>query len=171
MQTSSRSWNRGAWTCALLSVVALSGLARSQSAHLAHAASNRFGPDSLRLDSSYAIPSCAPTDGPAVTLYLGGTARAAGIAEHIDPPYVQISIWQAWSSLPGQSFVLQHYHGGGNASYCATAQTCVPLDGARATFDRATADHLTGSVDLTLQGKRLEKSFDARRLDIRVQCG
>jgi hypothetical protein len=171
MQTSPRPRRRGGWACLLLSVGTLLGLARSQPPRAASKAGGRLGTDSLRLDSTYAVPSCAPTDGPAVTLYLGGTVTRVGTAEHIEPPFVQISIWQGWSSLPGQSFVLQHYRGGGNASYCSTAQTCERLDVAQASFDRATTDHLTGTVDLTFHGQHMRRSFDARLLHVRVQCG
>jgi len=106
-----------------------------------------------------------------MTLYLGGTVTRSGVSDRIEPPFVDISIWQSSSSLSGRTFVLQHFHGGGFASYCSTAKACDQLDGARVSFDRVTEDHLTGTVDLTLRGRQITKSFNARRLDIRMMCG
>ncbi len=132
-----------------------------------------LGTDSLplRLDSSFAINSCAPTDAPAVTLYLGGTVAGSGLTQRIEPPYIAISIWQPWSSLGGAMFVLEHYHGGGGAAYCPTDKSCEQLAYARVSFDAATEDHLRGVAELTVRGRQMSVPFAARHVAIRMICG
>jgi hypothetical protein len=104
-------------------------------------------------------------------VYLGGTVRGSGLEERIEAPFIEITIWQAWSTLAGRTFELEHFRGGGFAAYCSTDMMCERLEAARISFDDSGGDHLRGAVDLLLHGRRIARSFKARRLDIRMMCG
>ena len=170
MRPLGRRWGR-LCTTALFATVAV--MTPSRAVTPSSAPASHFPGDSLplRLDSSYAMNSCAPTDGPAVTLYLGGTVTGSGLTQRIDPPYIAISIWQPWSNLGGAMFVLQNYHGGGFAAYCPTEKSCERLDYARVSFDAAVGDHLKGVAELTVRGRQINAPFTARRIEIRMSCG
>ena len=173
MGTSWRSSLRTAAVCAAFLGAGPAATAHTRPVSVGTTLTALSGPDSvpLRLDSSYAINSCAPSDGPAVTLYLGGSVTGSGLTQRIEPPYVEISIWQPWSSLGGAMFVLEHYHGNGFAAYCPTEKNCEHLDYARVSFDAAIEDHLRGVAELTVRGRQINAPFTARRVDIRMMCG
>lgn len=133
----------------------------------------QIGPDTLDLDSSYAIHSCAPDDGEAVGLYFGAQVIGPPAApERIEHESVGISIWQPWSSLAGRTFTLQDYHGGGFASYCPRdGRSCERLEYARVHFDQVTDDRLKGRIEVLLGGRRVARRFSARLVPIRMMCG
>lgn len=134
----------------------------------------QIGPDTLDLDSSYAIHSCAPDDGEAVALYFGARVIGPpGAPERIEHQSVEIAIWQPWSSLAGRTFTLQDYHGGGFASYCPRdGRSCERLEYARVHFDQVTDDRLKGRIEvLVAGGRRIARRFSARLVPIRMMCG
>ena len=155
--------------------MALPRATQSQGTKRGHA-----GPDSLALDSSYFQETCAPNDGPAVTLFFGGRAGKVAMGEGVAPPYVTVSIWRGWSTLAGHTFLLRPEAGGGFASYCKKDRQCEKLEFARVSFDAVTRDRVRGSADLTLQEPSAGDSvstyqasipFNARRLSIKMPCG
>jgi hypothetical protein len=172
MATLNRFRHRTVFALVILPIAGLT-LARTAPAAARTPSSTLVAQDSipLRLDSSYAIHSCAPSDGPAVTLYLGATVTGSGMTLGVKPPFVEITVWKPWSTLGGATFVLEHYHGGGFASYCATEKGCEHLDFARVTFNSAIEDRLSGTAELTIRGRQMTVPFNARRLDIRMMCG
>ena len=150
----------------------------SDQTKIAHGA--RGGVGSLAMDSSYVEESCAPNDGPAVTLFFGGRAGAVGTGEAVKPPYVTVSIWRGWSTLTGQTFLLRPAAGGGSASYCRAEKKCERLDYVRVSFETVTNDRMRGTADLTLQeadGHHFVSTyqasipFNARRLNVKMMCG
>jgi hypothetical protein len=180
MRISTNPQRRVACAGAIITAVMLCGMARPHAARAIGGHHARVGPDSLALDSSYFEESCAPTDGPAVTLFFGGRVLPKGRGEGVKPPYVTVTIWRGSSTLAGHTFLLQPGAGGGFASYCARNKKCEHLDFARVSFDVVTRERVRGTADLTLQEEDSAHSvstyqasipFNARRLRVRMVCG
>ncbi len=67
--------------------------------------------------------SCAPFDGPAVTLYLSDHPIEAAVPS---PPYRMISVYRAVDDVLGHSFTLENSAQLGSASNCVTESDCRP---------------------------------------------
>ena len=182
MPQSTKLSRRAAWTILVISSAVLCGMTVPQGSREADGHRIRIGPDSLFMDSSYVEESCAPNDGPAVTLFFGGRVMPIAAGEGVQPPYVTVSIWRGWSTLAGHTFLLHADAGGagGFASYCARDRKCERLDFARVSFDAVTQTRVRGSADLTLQEHAKGDSvstyqasipFNARRLAVKMICG
>src|SRR5215469_14616327 len=107
MRNSIKLRRRSAWAVVLLCGIALSGMALPRATQSQGTKRGHAGPDSLALDSSFFQETCAPNDGPAVTLFFGGRAGKVAMGEAVAPPYVAVSIWRGWSTLAGHTFLLR----------------------------------------------------------------
>jgi hypothetical protein len=165
-------WHRIARVVGALFLVAIGASGRRGSTLRASPPPAAVDADTVSLDSAYAVHSCAPNDGPAVTLYLGGRVVGSPTPQRIEHAQIIISIWQGWSTLAGRTFVLENYHGGGGASYCAGgSSTCDRPESARVSFDQVSDERLTGRVDITAHGYHIARQFRARHVPIFMLCG
>jgi hypothetical protein len=118
-----------------------------------------------------ATPSCGPTDGPAVTIYL---ADAPWTGERPAAPYVRVAIWQPRDRLVPRTWVLTGGAEGG-AWWHPTATTFEIATRGTVSVSRVAPDGtVDGTVDLTFPGGgRVRRAFSAawRPGDGRLLCG
>jgi len=104
---------------------------------------------------AYASPTCAPWDGPAVTIYLTPT-----LADSIAPgaAHLSISIWTSASELPGRSFSWPTDKQTGAGVRCARQGDCEAAAAGRVAFRPFAADSvLEGSFDLLFSDSTSER--------------
>lgn len=100
-------------------------------------------------DFPYAIAlrSCAPHDGPAVTIYLSSEEVES---PQPSPPYLQIAIWQPVGTLANRTWSLAVSSTEGSASFHATSSGHETASGGNVRVTTVSADTtLEGTVDVT----------------------
>jgi hypothetical protein len=128
-----------------------------------------------RADTSFAFVelrnTCAPWDGPAVTLTLSDHDPAGASP---DSPAILVTLYRASGDLSGRAFtVTDQTDRVGSASLCATNTDCTTLPSATVDFARFTAREAPSGV-LTARlpdGHILRARFVARRSTESALCG
>lgn len=122
---------------------------------------------------AYATPSCAPWDGPAVTLYL--TPQAVDSGSPLPPPGASlgVSIWKSRAELPGARFSWPSSGQVGAAQVCTREAECEAASGATVAFGQdGSQDTLQGMMDLAFpQRGRITGDFRARWIQRSMFCG
>ena len=94
-----------------------------------------------------AVRSCAPHDGPAVTIYLSSEEVES---PQPSPPYLRIAIWQAVGALANRSWSLAVSSAEGSASFHATTSAHEMASGGTVRVTTVSADStLEGTIDVT----------------------
>jgi hypothetical protein len=144
----------GSWLLVAFPVACTSNSIPGPPAGLAHAA---------------ATPTCAPTDGPAVAIYL-----AAAPVGSVEPPapYLRIDVWQPLGRLAGRSWVLAGSEAEGSAWFYSTATDFEIATRGRVTINAVAPDNtIEGSADLTFPSAgRIRGGFRAAWLSRVVGC-
>ena len=114
--------------------------------------------------------TCAPNDGPAVTIYL--SAAAAGTLEP-STPYLRIAVWQPLNALSGRSWSLASTSAEGAAWYYATAMGFESATRGNVTVTSVSAtNRVRGIVDVTFPSAgRIRGGFDAIWMPQTLLCG
>jgi hypothetical protein len=95
--------------------------------------------------------SCAPNDGPAVTIYLSQT------------PYLQINVWQPLASLGGRPWSVGSGSSEGSATFVAVSANPETATTGTVTVHSVSADnHVEGTVDVIFpKSGRIHGGFQA----------
>lgn len=96
--------------------------------------------------SAFARASCAPTDGPAITIDLSPSRGADPLA----PPLIQTSVYRPRADAVGRTWTFDGNWGSGYTSYCGTSTHC----------ESATETTLT--LGRLLQGDSIPGEIEAR---------
>jgi hypothetical protein len=129
----------------------------------------RGAPASGPLSHAVARQTCAPWDGPAVSLVLAGDSLSA---ESVSPPYVEFRIYRSADQIAGQAFRFSvSSSDSGLALSCGGSERCDPVE-AELEFDAVAPPRgLTGQYRLLLGGAWTTGSFRARWLARTEMCG
>jgi hypothetical protein len=88
------------------------------------------------------LETCAPSDGPAVTLFL---TEQAAVDSYPSPPYLAISVYRPLRQILGRRFDLSpDAPGPGSGQACGAGGTCAPAPGATIAFGGMNADSTIG---------------------------
>jgi hypothetical protein len=121
------------------------------------------------LPHAAATPTCAPTDGPAVAIYLAAVPLGS-----VEPPapYLRIDVWQPPVRLAGRSWVLAGSESEGSAWFYSTATDFEIATRGRVTINAVAPDNtIEGSADLTFPSAgRIRGGFRAAWLSRVVGC-
>ena len=131
--------------------------------------SDRVGAPPPGLPYATATPTCAPNDGPAVSIYL-----TALLEDTLEPskPYVRIAVWQPLDSLVGRSWVLAPSSEDGSAWYHATAVDFESATNGRLTVTSFSLERVRGTVDVTFpDAGRIRGAFEATWIPQAELCG
>jgi len=119
---------------------------------------------------AFAVPECAPWDGPAVVLYL--------LDSHSDavPPatrHVRVAIWKGLDELAHQTFRWPLDQQTGTGEQCSSADSCEPaIEGQIAFGDVERDSSIEGELDVRFAtGDRVRQAFKAAWQPLRVRCG
>jgi hypothetical protein len=149
------------WTWAVLAGALVLGTA-CDSLH-------RFGADSV---PAYAVAarSCAPTDGPAVAIYLTHEPVTS-----LEPtvPYFQVAIWQPLEEVSGRTWTVAGDLLEGSASYRPSSDRYEFATTGRIRIDAVSHENtVRGSVDLRFPtAGRVRGGFQATWLTTSMMCG
>lgn len=135
--------------------------------------------DTLDLSQAYLFPSCAPTDGPALDLYVtDGPARCDNLYGSLtETNTVRISLYgfvqpTIPSTVPLSAPSTPGYSDGGLATYCPEAEACVNTQQGTVQFLAEQDGAVVVAVDLTFEdGHRVSGTFTAETCTRRFLCG
>jgi hypothetical protein len=126
----------------------------------------------LRGDLRYASAtnSCAPTDGPAVSITLSSTPVGSG---RVDRPYLTLSIWTGLGDLPGKTFSFAAASPDGFGAYFGEDTTKTETVTGTVHIDRIARDSsITATLNIRLaDGSRIVRTFIAPWQATRMLCG
>ena len=126
------------------------------------------------LEFAYAAPDCAPWDGAAVAIYMGGAKAFATGTIPDRTPFVQVAIWRAADVVAGQTFDVSAVSKVGAAISCRAATTdCERASSGTIRLDgRRPGGAFEGTLDLTFPSRgRVTGGFHATWVQRRVFCG
>jgi hypothetical protein len=148
---------RRAWLCALAAVV----LSACGNTVTGTAADFRY---------VNATNSCAPADGPAVSIYLSAKPFTGS---QVDQPYVAFNIWTGLRELSGRPYRLAQNSNDGFGSYYADQDRRAGLVTGTVLITRVAPDSsVHGTVDVQLtDGTRFVRDFVAPWRPTRTFCG
>lgn len=117
-----------------------------------------------------AVRSCAPNDGPAVTIYLSSDEVETS---EPSPPYLRLAIWQPVGVLANRTWSLAVSSSEGSASFHATASAHEAAAGGTVTITTVMADTtLQGTVDVIFPtAGRIRGGFTAPYVHPPALCG
>lgn len=117
-----------------------------------------------------AVRSCAPNDGPAVSIYL---SRAEVTTLEPTPPYLRIAIWQPVGTVANRTWSLRIPAGEGSAWFHATTSGHETASSGNVRVTTVSADTtLEGTVDVTFPAAgRIRGGFTAPYIDPPALCG
>jgi hypothetical protein len=115
--------------------------------------------------------SCAPWDGPAVSLVL--TTKPTSCGKAPEGPYLSIYIWRDLPEHGPKTIEFKEAGGNGGASRCATANECERATSGRLTFTKFDQNgEVEGSYEFHFKDGSVEQgSFKAEWCHERVVCG
>lgn len=118
---------------------------------------------------AYAMPDCAPADGPAVSIVLTDTAVARP-REAL--PSIRIWVWSTLPRAEGERYRVAEDARWGSVLDCPAAGRCVAAAAGRVRVGRLSSEEvLEGELDATWPGgRRLTRRFAARWRDEPVGC-
>ncbi|MCG8435069.1 MAG: hypothetical protein MJA83_13660 [Gammaproteobacteria bacterium] len=127
--------------------------------------------DGLPYPYAYIAHTCAPWDGPALTLSL-----AAAAAEHgsVNGPRASIAIYKSVNEISGQYFLLSgERDNDGYGAVCGEDETCRPLKSAEVFFQEIDeAAPVRGYIEFVSgDGERHSGEFTAEWLSTFYLCG
>ena len=119
---------------------------------------------------AFAMPDCAPWDGPAVVLYLLDSNSDAV------PPatrHVRVSIWKGQAELAHHTFRWPASPEPGAAAQCSSDGSCEAAVEGRVAFATVDPDRsVAGELDLRFaSGDSVRRAFTARWRPRRIGCG
>ena len=119
---------------------------------------------------AFAIPDCAPWDGPAVVLYL---LDSNGDAVPPLTRHVRVAIWKGQAELAHHTFRWPASPEPGAAAQCSSEGSCEAAIEGRVAFGAVDPDRsVAGELDLRFaSGDRVRKAFTARWQPRRIGCG
>jgi hypothetical protein len=119
---------------------------------------------------AYAVPDCAPWDGPATTIYL---TTSPTDSTDFSYPQLRLSVYQGHAALPGNSFVWPGDRQVGNGIRCVEESGCVAASSGRITFGAAAPDGgIQGTAELRFpDGTSVTGAFHAIWREPRMFCG
>ena len=119
---------------------------------------------------SFAIPECAPWDGPAVALYLLDSPSDAlpPIGRH-----VRVAIWKDLDELAHHTFRWPLDQQTGAGEQCVSAESCEPAIEGQIAFGNVDRNgSLEGEIDVRFaNGDRVRQAFHAAWRPLRILCG
>jgi len=122
------------------------------------------------LPHSVATGTCAPTDAPAVAIYL-----SAAPVETLQPsaPYLRLAIWHTLDALSGRTWSLSPSSEEGSAWFHATATGFEIATRGSVTVTSVSDDNrVEGTVDVTFStAGRIRGSFTATWMPSTLLCG
>jgi hypothetical protein len=126
-------------------------------------------PDSGLLAHAAARQTCAPWDGPAVSIVLAVDSLAA---ETPSPPYVEFRIYRSVELLSGRTVRFSGTSSdSGSVVNCGADGPCEFTDGEIDFGAVRVPDDLTGRYRVLMAGKWVTGAYRARWLDRRELCG
>lgn len=135
--------------------------------------------DTLNLSHAYLSPSCGPTDGPALDLYLtnGPVGCDKLYGSLLEESAVRISMYGFTqptipSTISLKTPAASGYNKGGFATYCLEAETCMNTRSGTVHFTTSRNGAVMVSVDLTFEsGHRVSGTFKTQTCERRFLCG
>ena len=119
---------------------------------------------------AFAMPDCAPWDGPAVVLYL--------LDSNSDPVppatrHVRVTIWKSAADLAHRTFRWPASPEPGEGAQCSSADSCEAVIQGQIAFGAvAPNSFVEGELDLRFgNGERVRKAFKAAWRPRRISCG
>lgn len=127
-------------------------------------------PPPLGLAHAAASATCAPTDGPATSIYLSPQAITS-----LEPagPHVRLHVWRAIGELPGTWSLAASRGEGGAVRYGAAGEIIDQAATGSVTVIAVGEDRsVVGTVDLVFaSGERIHGGFTARWIQRLFVCG
>jgi len=119
---------------------------------------------------AFAMPDCAPWDGPAVVLYLLDSN-----SDNVPPatPHVRVTIWKGAPELAHRTFRWPANPQPGAAAQCSSADSCEAVIEGQITFGAVDPNRFVeGELNLRFgSGERVRKAFKAAWRPRRIGCG
>ncbi|MCC7055654.1 MAG: hypothetical protein IT355_20450 [Gemmatimonadaceae bacterium] len=127
------------------------------------------GPDA-GLPYVYALASCGPADGPAVTLTFSGTPYSG---ERVSPPYVLMTVYRPPTDLAGRTYTFDRTGDTASGVMIDASGAYVGAVTGTLQVDRVTGDNsVVAYVNAQLpDGSRLRRAFVAPWRIALVACG